>query len=314
VRHFTPEKRAVILADVRDGLPYDLIMTRHDVSKNAVSQIALKAGLRRRQRKGLLTDAQVNEVITRYKAGEGALGIANSLGVSAALIWSTLWRAGVTARTPLECHARLPMRHDALDKLTPDAAYWCGFLFTDGTVVRTHGQSPTVAIVLKKSDRGHLVKFRDFLGSAHAITPIKPAVVTMNRGQGTGAWRFSVRSQRLAERLESLGRYGPAVDPELAASRDFWRGCIDGDGTVGISCGIPQVKLVGSKWLLSAFVDFLGPISSRRPLNVRPVRNIYVVSTSYMTAEKVVRRLYAGAGTVLDRKAAAAAALLGGGV
>ena len=56
---------------------------------------------------------------------------------------------------------------------------------------------------------------------------------------------------------------------------------IDGDGTVGISCGIPQVKLVGSYWLLSAFVEFLGPVSSRRPLNVRPARNIYVVSTSY---------------------------------
>jgi hypothetical protein len=79
---------------------------------------------------------------------------------------------------------------------------------------------------------------------------------------------------------------------------------------VSISCGIPQVKLVGSHWLLSAFVDFLGQVSSRRPLNVRPARNIYVVSTSYATAEKVVERLYMGASTALDRKAAAAAEIL----
>ena len=128
--------------------------------------------------------------------------------------------------------------------------------------------------------------------------------VALNDGQGTGAFRYAVRSRQLAARLTALGRYGPAVDPELAGSRDFWRGCIDGDGTVGISCGIPQVKLVGSHWLLSAFVDFLGPVSSRRPLNVRPARNIYVVSTSYATAEKVVERLYVGASAALDRKAA----------
>ena len=79
---------------------------------------------------------------------------------------------------------------------------------------------------------------------------------------------------------------------------------------MSISCGIPQVKLVGSHWLLSAFVDFLGPVSSRRPLNVRPARNIYVVSTSYSTAEKVVERLYAGARTALDRKASTGAEIL----
>jgi hypothetical protein len=84
---------------------------------------------------------------------------------------------------------------------------------------------------------------------------------------------------------------------------------VDGDGTLGISCGIPQLKLVGSHWLLSAFVDFLGPVSSGRPLNVRPARNIYVVSTSYATA-KVIERLYVGASVALDRKAAAAAEIL----
>ncbi len=136
-----------------------------------------------------------------------------------------------------------------------------------------------------------------------------PAVVALNGGQGTGAFRISVRSQRLADRLTALGRYGSAVNPALAESRDFWRGCVDGDGTAGISCGIPQLKLVGSHWLLSAFVDFL-PVSSRRPLNVRPARNIYVVSTSYATAEKVVERLYAEASVALDRKAAAVAEIL----
>jgi hypothetical protein len=309
MRPLPSETRAAIVGEVRAGWPYDVICERHQVSKNCVSKIAIKAGLRRANRAAMLTVPQEAEVVSRYQAGEKTGDIAAAFGVSRDLVWETLRRLGIAARNPSEAHTRHSLRHHALDVLTPMAAYWCGFIFTDGTIVRRTGQ-PEVAVVLQWRDRDHLVKLRDFLGSTHAITPIAPAIVALNGGQGTGAFRFAVRSQQLADRLTTLGRYGPAVDPELSASRDFWRGCIDGDGTVGISCGIPQVKLVGSQWLLSAFVDFLGPISSRRPLNVRPARNIYVVSTSYGTAEKVVDRLYTGATVALDRKAATAAKIL----
>jgi len=309
VRPLPPEARAAIIAELRKGQPYSEICDTHQVSKNAVSKIAIKAGLRRGNRQGILTPAQAAEIVSRYQVGERTADIAAAFGVSRALILETLRRCGADARQGGAVPRSL--RHDALDVLTPDAAYWCGFIFTDGTIVRrpNRGQ-PEVAVVLQRRDRDHLAKLRDFLGSSHAITPIAPATVALNGGQGTGAFRYSVRSQRLADRLAALGRYGPAVNPALAASRDFWRGCIDGDGTVGISCGIPQVKLVGSHWLLSAFVDFLGPVSSKRPLNVRPARSIYVVSVSYATAEKVVERLYAGASVALDRKAAIAAEIL----
>lgn len=310
MRKLTPEEREAVLADLRAGLPYAVITQKYDMQKQAVSRIAVRAGLRRMEHKGLLGDVESAAIVARYQAGETSSAIAASLHISDALVLNTLWRAGVKARTQLECHTKLPLRHDALDMLTPDAAYWLGFIFTDGTVNHTRNQSPTVAIVLKKADRNHLVKFRDFLGSEHTITPIKPAAVKINPGAGTGACRFAVRSQQLAGRIEALGRYGPVVDPELAASRDFWRGCVDGDGTVGIWSGIPQVKLVGSKWLMQAYVDFLGPVGSRRPLHPRPAKTIFVVSTSYVTAEKVADRLYTGAATALDRKAAAAAQIL----
>jgi len=314
VRPLPPETRSAIIAELRKGQLYSEICDRYQISKNAVSKIAIKAGLRKGNRARMLTATQAAEIVSRYQVGERTRDIAAAFGVSRDLIWETLRRSGVAARNPSEAHTRHSLRHDALDVLTPDAAYWCGFLFTDGTIVRRTGIrrtcQPEVAVVLQRRDRDHLVKLRDFLGSTHAITPIAPATVALNGGQGTGAVRYTVCSRRLADRLTTLGRYGPAVNSALAASRDFWRGCIDGDGTICISGGIPQVKLVGSHWLLSAFVDFLGPVSSRRPLNVRPARNIYVVSVSYATAEKVVERLYADASTALDRKAATAAEIL----
>ena len=312
-RPLPPQTRSAILAAIEAGLPYSVICDSFQVSKNCVSKIGLKAGLRRTDKPGTLTADQSAEIASRYQAGEKTVDIAASLFISRDLVWQTLYRTGTAARS---CgRVAWPLRHDAFDALTPDAAYWCGFMFTDGTVIRQGHRTPYIALVLQKRDRDHLVKFRDFLGSGHAITPIAaakvpPNVAVPNGGQGTGAFRYAATSRQIADRLEALGRYGPAVDPELAASRDFWRGVIDGDGSIGISKGIPWCSVVGSRWLLQAFVDFLGPVSSRRPLHVRPARTIFTVSTTYKTAGKVVERLYAGASTALDRKAVRAVQIM----
>ena len=314
-RPLPPQTRSAILAAIEAGLPYSVICDSFQVSKNCVSKISLKAGFRRNDRQGVLTGAESAEIVSRYQAGEKAIDIGASLSISRDLVWQTLQRSGVAARS---CgRVQRPFRHDALDVLTPDAAYWLGMMFTDGTVGKpqTPNAQPAISLILQKRDREHLVKWRDFLGADFAITPIAPAKVPRdiahpNGGQGTGAFKFSVHSRQLADRILTLGRYGPAVDPELAASRDFWRGVVDGDGSVGISCGIPYCSAVGSRWLLQAFVDFLGPVSSRRPLHVMPARTIFNVSTSYATAWKVVKRLYGDADTALDRKAVSAAQIM----
>lgn len=314
--HLPPEVRSAIVAEIRKGRLHREIAAQFGIGKPTVSKIAIKAGLRRQYQPLMLTTEQQAEIVSRYTAGESSLVLAAAFGISDTTVRDTLRRTGTPVRGP--ARVQRPLRHDALDVLTPDAAYWCGFLFTDGTVnVRESGQ-PAVALVLKRGDRDHLEKFRDFLGSSHAITEIAPQsipphIAWPNGGQGTGTVMFSVRSRPLAERLLTLGRYGPAVDPALVASRDFWRGCIDGDGCIGIYSGAPGLKLCGSDWLLGAFVDFIGPTGAQRPLRVRPTRTIYTVSSTCSTAEMIVERLYAGAGTVLDRKAEIAARIMHGG-
>lgn len=303
-----------IRADLEAGLVYREIAEKRRAGIDSISDFAIANGLGRKHRRvNSLSTEQEAEIACRYVAGEKSKDLASEFETSTTSVWKAVRAQGGQVRG-LGVVPR-PLRRDAFDALTPEAAYWCGFIFTDGTVVKRPTGASQIAVVLQKRDRKHLVKLRDFLGSDHAITSVAPAkvspnVAAPNGGQGTGAFRYVVTSQQIADRLRALGRYGPAVDPELAASRDFWRGCIDGDGTIGTSCGIPQMKLVGSQWLLQAFVDFLGPIGARRPLNVRPARSIYVVSTSYKTAEKVIDRLYTGATVVLDRKAARAAAIL----
>lgn len=257
---------------------------------------------------GDLTDPSIQrDIIAWYSAGHSARATGALVGVSATTVSRVLKRHGVVARTVGEARTRHTLRHDAFDVLTPDAAYWCGFLFADGSIGRRSGQ-PDVSVALTASDRAHLEKFRSFLGSTHTITSLS----ARRHGDymSRPAVRFSVRSQRLADRLCELGRYGVPLDRQLADSRDFWRGVVDGDGTVGVYSGGACCKVVGSERLMRGFADFIGDLAAPRKVSVRPHRSIYQVSTGWSVAERVVLRLYGGTATSLERKAVAAAKIL----
>jgi len=120
VRSLSPETRAAIVAELRKGKLYSEICAKYQVNKQAVSKIAIKAGLRRNNRLGVLTSAQAAEIVSRYQAGERTRDIAATFSVSSDLIWETLRRSGVAAR-PYGPVPR-PLRHDALDVLTPEGA------------------------------------------------------------------------------------------------------------------------------------------------------------------------------------------------
>lgn len=249
-----------------------------------------------------LTPAQRATVVNRYLAGEGCPEIGASLGCSGAAIRGFLNRRGVPRRTQHEAQTRLPLNHAAFDVLTPEAAYWCGFIAADGTIVQRSDGAPEVAIVLARNDEGHLEKFRNFLGSGHAITHVKTC--KSSYVGSTGGVRFSIRSQRIAGRLTELGvKHGPLA-PELAVSRDFWRGAVDGDGYIGVADGRAQFKLVGRESLLLNFEGMARLAGCR--MTVRPHKSIYVVGTSGAGAERIVGYLYEGATIGLDRKVNAA--------
>ncbi|NJP30536.1 hypothetical protein [Micromonospora thermarum] len=93
------------------------------------------------------------------------------------------------------------------------------------------------------------------------------------------------------------------------ASRDFWRGVVDGDGSIGIyrrprsiAATMPQFRLVGQRRVLEAFLGFLrtrGIVG----LSVRPHKSIFTVGTTCGPAERIVALLYADATVALSRKA-----------
>lgn len=201
------------------------------------------------------------------------------------------------------------VNHKALDVLTDDATYWISFLFADGSVIQPQKGGPRVQLRLSDIDRGHVEKFRQFLGSTHAVTTSPPG--NFGGYQSRASVCFAVFSRRLAGRLLELGRYEGPVAPQLTASRHFWRGMVDGDGSIyTLKTGYSGISLVGSQRVLDAFLRFLRERNLARRMTVSPHKSIYEVSTAGHLAELIIDELYRNATTALARKAAAAGPII----
>ena len=136
---------------------------------------------------------------------------------------------------------------------TEDKAYWLGFLFADGCVLK---DGATISIALQRSDKNHLVKFLECI-KADSNYPIKEYDVKFN-GKVYKAVKITLYSRKLWNDLISLGCIPckslvlkpPKIDLKFA--NHFCRGYFDGDGSVSFNetTETSQVSVVGTKDLL----------------------------------------------------------------
>jgi len=194
----------------------------------------------------------------------------------------------------------------AFDKLTPECLYWLGFIFADGCVYEDR-----LIVCLASVDVGHLKKLRDFLKSDYPIRHTN-SVSSFNK-DSTFVW-LSPRSRHIANLLRGRGivakrtRFPP---PELAESRDFWRGAVDGDGWLGVSDHHAYVGLSGQAILLEQFQDFLRETQITDSLRYTPTESgVYRIQTTDRVAESIIRTLYSNAIVALDRKNVRAQAII----
>ncbi|MER7587201.1 hypothetical protein ABTW72_06660 [Micromonospora sp. NPDC127501] len=250
-----------------------------------------------------MAEPERSEAVRQYAEGRSIAEVAKNFGFTEPGMRGLLVRRGVVLRRTVHT-----LRHDAFDLLTPEACYWLGFLFADGCVTYRTGHLPQISVGLAQRDREHLASLRTFLGSTSSISAPSPT---------HGSCQFSVRSTRLAERMVALGRYDGPLDERLTESRDFWRGVVDGDGSIGqyrrpnpSQSTFSQFRLVGSKRLLDSFAAFLER-NGIDGLSVRPHKTIYTIGTTCAPAEKIVAMLYSEATVALTRKAEIAKKMLG---
>lgn len=284
------------------------------LTSGAVCRALKRAGVKR-NRHHRLSPEEVERILADWKAGDETDAIATRYDISSSTVQRVTNRhlAGFRKVGQKRIYA---LNEAAFDELTPESLYWLGVMATDGHVGRAKKGQHTrhVTLSLQERDIALVEAFRDFLGSTH---PIKLRDYHKKRSESHQRMCvLTVASGRLADRLESLGlvpnkaELGLTVPPEVAQSSAFWRGCIDGDGTVKIQSGRPTIALYGSRQLLAQFAEFMGAHLGKVPTvhngGHKDCKTCQVRIDS-RGAESLAAILYDGATVALRRKAEAAA-------
>jgi hypothetical protein len=149
---------------------------------------------------------------------------------------------------------------------TDAALYWAGFLMADGYVSQPqNGQQLGCGLALV--DKDHVQKLCDFVGRGKVS-------ISGTKGKPPLA-RWGVYSQPIITDLERWGIVsgkGTLDDAspkgEARLSIDFWRGMIDGDGSIRMNGRSPQVTLTGRRGKSEAFIEFVvNRLQLRQSLN-----------------------------------------------
>lgn len=263
-----------------------------------------------------VSESELDAISFRYGTGISVEDIAKLHGISTDKVLTELRRRGVEIRASKT--ATIPLQEDAFDAITPDVAYWVGFLLADVYVGHVEGKTQSTKLALAERDLGHIYKFRDFLRSGHAI---QRRWNTSEFGKNRKA-SISIPCNHIAETLNSYGLVGGDIDrfcpnERFTRSRDFWRGVIDGDGSVLIvtrrrshsTSFQPILQLVGNELTVNAFVAYARSVvreSRKEPRKQSSEKYLWAVRFTDRAARLLVKNLYAGATTFLDRKRAVA--------
>lgn len=185
------------------------------------------------------------------------------------------------------------------DKIdSEDKAYWVGFILADGNVYKN-----VLTIALKISDRIHLDKFNKCINSNY---PIKDNNLKKNPES-----RLSINSVYMISSLKKLGiveKKSEIAKPIKSIpnkfEKDFWRGMVDGDGSIITSKDKSKysISLVGTKDICNGFKEFCLNFSDTIANVIHVKKNLYKFSVSGKKSIEIIKTIYMDSTINLDRK------------
>ena len=235
------------------------------------------------------------KIIAMYTSGMSVHKIADLTPFNHDTIHNRLKEWDVKLRRPAHL-AKYSVRHDAFSgALGEYGEYFLGFLAADGCVSKQKGQFSTILV---SKDMDILEKFREF------VNPDKDKPIYDNKD---GTFTFQITSEQIGN---DLIRYGitprkslsiEISDYTLLSSRHFWRGYVDGDGS--LSADPTYVGLFsGCKNIIDSFLDFLETNNIDR-------NSVYLIQNKYYSCRyagkrslPVIELLYKNADVYLNRK------------
>lgn len=297
------EKEEKILKLFDEGVNLYQIHKQTGHSKKTVKKVLLNCGIDYTEEKQLSKSEKRNKVIELYSSGKSQTFIEKELKMTRKTIREILKSSDVHYRNNTEAiqlgHGHY-INHNFLDDLTKEEVlYFIGLIYTDGHV-NVDGNSNSIEIVLHKEDKSLLEKLSNILKSNYKIEDRKD-----------NCCRFRFCSDKIINVFKDLGFTSNKTlslkpDERLKHSRHFWRGCIDGDGSLFNSgkYSQPNISLVGTLDTIQEFINFLknnNIITERNPVKADG-KNLYQISFSWKMALEIARLLYKDSIIYLDRK------------
>lgn len=262
-------------------------------TKRKISERAIK-----RYNGGKFKDKH-GDIINLYKSGKSAKDVGQIIGCSNTIVLNVLIAHGIERRRP---GSKYLINDDFFNTIdTEKKAYWLGMIATDGTIRKNKNRNEIV-LSLKIEDVIHIEKFLKDIGSSSKVY-----YTTRNGSKQAYA---SICSKQLKKSLINLGitpnKSLTIVPPKLpkCLERHFWRGCIDGDGSIFRAKKeiAWHCSYNGTFEMVNQFVKFLqnNGIAFKKPYKRG---NIYSVSyDSKESVKNLLNLLYSNAIVFLDRK------------
>jgi hypothetical protein len=192
---------------------------------------------------------------------------------------------------------------DFFDRRTEESSYILGLLYTDGHLDKT-GRRFTIS--LQESDK-------DILEKIGILIRNSPDVKYFERISKTGSlikgYYILFTNENLYQSLIKYGLYNNKTDtispsPLLKNDRDFWRGCIDGDGGISIQKGkYLTISFGGSEFMVDGFIEFMNKNGIDFKSNYKYIKNKYYrIYVTGKNARSLYSLLYKDSKISINRK------------
>jgi hypothetical protein len=204
--------------------------------------------------------AQAEQLAQFHRNGKSLRWIQSETSFSLKTIKKVLRAKGLTIAKP-GFPAKYRSNHSAFDVLTNVTAYFVGVMIADGGLC----SGWEFKLELHPKDKEILHRFKTFLQTE------APLHERYKNGK-LKSLTLRITSKRNWLALEALGvtpkkSATAKVHSALAFNVDFWRGALDGDGSVAFDRRhhYPSIRMVGSQPLMAQFADFCASVIGISP-------------------------------------------------
>lgn len=237
-------------------------------------------------------DWKKEKVIELYKSGVSQSVIEKELQMTRKTIRELIKSSNLHYKTKSEqwlIRYGNELDETIFDELNEESLYWIGFLYADGHITKERGYS--IELGLKKEDKEHIQKFKNFLKCSNSVKEAK------------NSFRIRIGSQKIHEKLKEFGfdnnkSFTAKPHELLKNSRDFWRGLVDGDGCIG-KYKQETINLAGTFETIKEFISFCK--SNKQPSKASG-KELYQVSFYSKEAKQIADILYKDSKVHLERK------------